>query len=1328
MATIPATTFYWQQVNEGNAPAADGWTLDEDGVFSPTAGLRYLVKAFGQSEASVIINDTTLVMSAISARNVVEDDTDTFTPAISAGTNPVFSISGPAWATIDASTGEVTLSPPLGSLGDVETITVFASNTCGTVSRAFDATVTAAPVAPSVVTAAVTTEVDNGATITYTFTPPVVEGNPTPTISRVLTLDGVDVTADLVGNVYTATKLGVTQLLRMTYVASNGITPNVTRIVNRTVSAAAGSNVAPSVATNGGVVEEDLGATYRYTFTPATFTGTAPITVVPVLTVGGVDRTTDMVGNVYTATKTGSTQALAIEWRATNAAGGPVASTPITRTIPAASAENVAPSVNAAASVSAMDGGATITYTFTPATFNGTPTPTVTRVLTLGGVDVTGAMSGNVYTATKTGSTQALQMTYTGSNGASPNATSEVSATVPATSSAPGASMATSVTNPNAAITFSFLASSPVIQYADDVWAVEGATVTGATPDAQLASGNFSNAGAYENKLINGCMSSAIALGNQGGPGTANTLVFQAWDGRVGGSATEYAFDNALQATFPRSGTQILAKAKSNLSANSNGRDNLDDLALLYMVPSLPPAGSFRMWNPADAPVFNITDLDPSVIPLVALPVGATMPTFAEVMAKLGPLNLFMRNNLFMRGLNPENQQSQYGGDIANDVGQALHFISCSANSEANRLKVLNHLVASGILIAYACESGCRWSSATFSNGGGQQWLKVMVVLAARVLRNAANATALAVVRKWADAAQSRVFADDITINPITRTNIETKGEFGDTGKMEPLGYYDFMENSIEWSSKPSGDDGSFQMEAFYRSANAPQYMSFVLFCRMIGAESLWGNPKFFEYVDCYYNVWKARNKVLNADTYTRPINLAFVDAYYETYAPTFAATGDAPARVRLVVRDSNLWIECDEPLDAQFIPNVSAFTVTKNGSPVTLSANSTTGGGTKFTSNPDVNFQFPVITVASATGAAIGKRVATSFLPADTLVTSVSGTTIGISSLVPATFAAQPITFEPVSIYRRSCAIILPDPAVQGDVFTLAYTAPGSNDLRNLRGVTLPSFSALAVTNETGALPAPAPARELAYSGPTQATRQYLAAPMPKSETIRRLQVSVRFLMRSKTQNDTIIANSNGSNFRFYLASISAFRINLPTISGVSASFRMPNSATNVPNDTEITAHFMLDFTATSYANMYRGIFRWNGGEHVPDITASAGAFDTQFDIATIFGTTSFGMTFGAIGNGNNAFDGSIGALAIRWGDGTLSQPADFSGAQWAYDADWGGNAQNLHGVAPQRFYSITVAEANSAVINRGSRGAAAMTPRRLDAGGEDLLTLYTP
>lgn len=93
----------------------------------------------------------------------------------------------------------------------------------------------------------------------------------------------------------------------------------------------------------------------------------------------------------------------------------------------------VAPSVTTQVSVSVTATSyETETYTFVPPTFSGSPTPTVTRVLTLAGVDVTSAMIGNNYSAPKSETVRrSLVMTYTASNGTSPNATSTVTVSVP---------------------------------------------------------------------------------------------------------------------------------------------------------------------------------------------------------------------------------------------------------------------------------------------------------------------------------------------------------------------------------------------------------------------------------------------------------------------------------------------------------------------------------------------------------------------------------------------------------------------------------------------------------------------------------------------------------------------------------------------------------------------------------------------------------------------------------------------------------------------------------------------------------------------------------
>jgi hypothetical protein len=146
MVTIPATSYYWQQVNEGDSPVAGNWTLDADGTFTPTPGLRYLVKAFGQSAdaAGAIIAETFVNLAAITEKSIIDGSTTTFT-ASATGTNILFSVdAGPAWVTVHPTTGMVSMSPPLGT-GATFSATIRARNSQYSDSETFNVVVSAVP-------------------------------------------------------------------------------------------------------------------------------------------------------------------------------------------------------------------------------------------------------------------------------------------------------------------------------------------------------------------------------------------------------------------------------------------------------------------------------------------------------------------------------------------------------------------------------------------------------------------------------------------------------------------------------------------------------------------------------------------------------------------------------------------------------------------------------------------------------------------------------------------------------------------------------------------------------------------------------------------------------------------------------------------------------------------------------------------------------------------------------------------------------------------------------------------------------------------------------
>ena len=202
-------------------------------------------------------------------------------------------------------------------VGEVVTAQVRATNSQGNTGWVSSNGLTVEPVliAPSVTTGASASEVDNGETITYTFTPPVVAGNPTPTVTRVLTLAGATVTGAMVGNAYTVSKTNSTRALVMTYTAANGTAPNATSVVNRTVPALVlPANTALPIISGAPAVGQTL------TGSTGTWTGTPTITYARQWRRNGV-AISGATGATYVlvADDTGANITLAVV--ATNAAG-----------------------------------------------------------------------------------------------------------------------------------------------------------------------------------------------------------------------------------------------------------------------------------------------------------------------------------------------------------------------------------------------------------------------------------------------------------------------------------------------------------------------------------------------------------------------------------------------------------------------------------------------------------------------------------------------------------------------------------------------------------------------------------------------------------------------------------------------------------------------------------------------------------------------------------------------------------------------------------------------------------------------------------------------
>ncbi len=767
----------------------------------------------------------------------------------------------------------------------------------------------------------------------------------------------------------------------------------------------------------------------------------------------------------------------------------------------------------------------------------------------------------------------------------------------------------------------------------------------------------------------------------------------------------------------PISGQNTLVKVISTTSPNLEGRENVTDMAAFTIVSAVPTNNSFRPHasDTDKTPFFQSDQMDLAALPSLAVPSGTSLPTKDAIISQLKFLQTFYTNNLFARGISASNNQRAYGGDIAASVAQALCYLCCTGPTVAEKQEVAVHLVQAGLDCWRRTVNSGRWPSNNASFGGGQHWVKPLIVFAAWALRNAPSSVGKTSLTNTADAAQNGFFQNDRTVIEVGRIIIETTPNTGLFPIYAP--YLDFMENSLDWNSKPSSPaSGGSAYNHRYRDTNGNPNMAAILALRAMGAIGLWNSAATMTYHDRYYQWWVANGS--NTQRLLTDQSSTFLKRMIETYytAQTSQFTdATAPVPVRFEARNRHVWIEFDKPLDQGFVPAVSAFAVVVAGSPVTLPIDRST------TCSSVVNTA--AVTVASGTGIVQGMRANRANFPVPTQVSAVSGTSVTLSTSADATTGSATITFSSVHVWGNSLAITLDTPLTTGQSVTIAYTQPGTNNARALGGGLVPSFTATTATNRTGALPDAVTTKEYVDTRKATGTAQWSTMNVPASETIRRMRGAVRFVIFNKTVNMVIFNGGNGGTTQVELYASTAADMRM--LLGSSHSFRMPGALTAMPTGQIITFYFALDFTQTTAALSYRGVFRWNGGEHVPTNVGSTGVFDGNYapNIATLF--QSPGLTIGANGNGADPLDGAFGEFTLGWGDSAYSLPANFSGSEFNWDADWGGNGQNPFG-QNQLYFAGSIDDYNGGVNNAGNGGARALTPRNINLATEDLAIPY--
>ncbi|MDZ4374915.1 MAG: hypothetical protein U1C74_26345, partial [Phenylobacterium sp.] len=830
----------------------------------------------------------------------------------------------------------------------------------------------------------------------------------------------------------------------------------------------------------------------------------------------------------------------------------------------------------------------------------------------------------------------------------------------------------------------------------------------------------------YTDRLINGGMTDP---GRDGGTGINPNLTPNGLDGLPSADGnTEVPFllskVTAPELTgVPIVGPATFLKVRSNL-ADPQPREARSKVAS-WSVPTIlaagqyPRRGPFARWGGSydKTPLFYESDIDWSrLVQNRVQPAGVALPTMEYFLTKLGPFQLYFNQWLFARGVTPYELTEHYGAEIVNVFTQAMCAATTIGFPIDDAKFLVRRIMSFGIETEDATTHGRRWSGQFFAFGGAHQCFKLPMIIAAHFLHAAQNQAAVARMVAYCDTAQNRIFGDDIMTFRTERDEIEGSPYQPIQNRIEPIGYPDWAFGSVDWMVQPSSMDAmGFSFEHAYRLINGHPFQMSAYLTRILGKEAAWNNPVFFEYCDRLWDLWKYRGMPANERLTAVP--RAYMLENYEALSPNYQDP-DPPAPLRFVARGKYVWIEFDKNLTLFNQPAPEDVPVTVAGEAVDLSGVTTTASGVKSTagSNP-VNTNKPVITVGDAAGFRVGQALDCDDLEPDTFVSSVDvpTKTIGISTLIPETFTNRPITTRNVIAYARAMAAVLPDELTSITTpATIGYNRPVGGGIRSLGGVEVPTIAPTACVNETGILPAGPTRIDTVYSGPPGGPRQRSGTRALRSQTFRKARFSVRY-MKYATQaagaNIISALSAASTGLRVYHAND-----NSPRMQMAGQGLRLPNALVGAPIGQLITMHWFLDSTQPSLDAAMKAAVLWAGGGST-DCSKATTTYDSYGKVFNIATMLSQGLYAFSPASGSDPLNGAIREIMIGWGDEDLEIPDDLSGPQFAHDADWGPNGENVWG-QNQLYYAGTLDEWNTAVPNRGNYGGLSLSPRLFTDG----------
>ena len=348
------------------------------------------------------------------------------------------------------------------------------------------------------------------------------------------------------------------------------------------------------------------------------------------------------------------------------------------------------------------------------------------------------------------------------------------------------------------------------------------------------------------------------------------------------------------------------------------------DFLLLTVVDEIPPVDALRpgMARASKKHTMRASDFDMSVFQ--SLPAPASAPTYAEALAAVSrPVEVSTTLSPNARNVQPENHNPSYGRDIGNQHNLALMALHMDSFTTDQKRAMLAGLAVIADDLLAAAEEGKIVPGA----GGGNGWKKPQLAITAAALGAKAPASMLDYV-DWSeknvwhlDRQMFQVDAYDIALPRFTG---EDPPRPRDPYTTQMFGATDWGEQALTLPEK-SGSN----WDAYYRATVGGQALGGVLSVLLTtGAEALWNHPQFFTYMATAFD----RRAAFSDGNDT-------IDVVEDMLA-YWPADTSVPTLTQAIVRDAAISLGYDIPLDElATLPATSDFTVTVNGSPVTVSS-----------------------------------------------------------------------------------------------------------------------------------------------------------------------------------------------------------------------------------------------------------------------------------------------------------------------------------------------------------------------------------------------------